>query len=287
MHASTIGCFFFFYFCITSCERVYFATYPSNTPSKIVQALTPLMEYLSAQSGDTFKLVVTKDYDELTKRIEEKSVDFAWVNTKNFVLLKERIPSLQYLVTYLEHSKNGQITPYYQSFIVAMKDANITSLEEAKNKHFAFTDNESTSGYAYPMMIFEAHHINPYTFFQKVFFLKKHDKVIEALINHSLEVGAISDGTYYNALEKYGDRFTILATSEPIPLDAIVASGNVSHQESQRIAHLLENIPLNSPAIKAFEEHLGWSSAGFVRKNERFYETFKQTLKVPLYETLQ
>ncbi len=279
--------FSFFIFASLHAKEYIFATYPSNTPSKIIQALTPLMEYLSAQSGDTFKLVVTKDYDELTKRIEEKSVDFAWVNTKNFVLLKERIPSLQYLVTYLEHSKNGQITPYYQSFIVAMKDANITSLEEAKNKHFAFTDKESTSGYAYPMMIFEAHHINPYIFFQKVFFLKKHDKVIEALINHSIEVGAISDGTYYNALEKYGDRFTILATSEPIPLDAIVASENVSHQESKRIAHLLENIPLNSPAIKAFEEHLGWSSAGFVRKNERFYETFKRTLKVPLYETLQ
>ena len=270
-----------------SAKEYTFATYPSNTPSKIIQALTPLMEYLSAQSGDTFKLVVTKDYEELTRRIEEKSVDFAWVNTKNFVLLKEKNPSLRYLVTYLEHSKSGQITPYYQSFIVAMKDTNITSLEGAQGKHFAFTDKESTSGYAYPMIIFEEHHINPYTFFQKVFFLKKHDKVIEALMSHSIEVGAISDGTYYNALEKYGDRFSILATSQPIPLDAIVASSNVSLKESQRIAHLLENIPLDAPSNKAFEEHLGWASAGFVKKDEHFYETFKRTLKVPLYETLQ
>ncbi|AOO65692.1 phosphate/phosphite/phosphonate ABC transporter substrate-binding protein [Sulfurospirillum halorespirans] len=279
--------FSFVLFTTLSAKEYTFATYPSNTPAKITQALTPLMEYLSAQSGDTFKLVVTKDYEELTRRIEEKSVDFAWVNTKNFVLLKEKIPSLHYLVTYLEHSKSGQITPYYQSFIVAMKDANITSLEGAQGKHFAFTDKESTSGYAYPMIIFEEHHINPYTFFQKVFFLKKHDKVIEALMSHSIEVGAISDGTYYNALEKYGDRLTILATSEPIPLDAIVASANVSLKESQRIAHLLENIPLDAPSNKAFEEHLGWASAGFVKKDEHFYETFKRTLKVPLYETLQ
>ena len=279
--------FSFVLFTTLSAKEYTFATYPSNTPAKITQALTPLMEYLSAQSGDTFKLVVTKDYEELTRRIEEKSVDFAWVNTKNFVLLKEKIPSLHYLVTYLEHSKSGQITPYYQSFIVAMKDANITSLEGAQGKHFAFTDKESTSGYAYPMIIFEEHHINPYTFFQKVFFLKKHDKVIEALMSHSIEVGAISDGTYYNALEKYGDRLTILATSEPIPLDAIVASANVSLKESQRIAHLLENIPLDAPSNKAFEEHLGWESAGFVKKDEHFYDTFKRTLKVPLYETLQ
>lgn len=279
--------FAFLMFAPLHAKEYIFATYPSNSPSKIIQALTPLMDYLSAQSGDTFKLVVTKDYDELTKRIEEKSVDFAWVNTKNFVLLKEKIPTLRYLATYLERSKNGQITPYYQSYIITLKDANITSLEGAKSKHFAFTDKESTSGYAYPMMIFEAHHINPYTFFQKVFFLKKHDKVIEALINRSIEIGAISDGTYFNALEKYGDRFTILAISEPIPLDAIVASENVSHKESERIAHLLENIPLNSASNKAFEQHLGWSSAGFIRKDAHFYETFKRTLKVPLYETLQ
>lgn len=276
----------FLLFTTLSAKEYIFATYPSNTPSKVIEALTPLMEYLSAQSGDTFKLVVTKDYEELTKRIEEKSVDFAWVNTKNFVLLKGKIPSLRYLVTYLEHSKSGKITPYYQSFIVALKDANITSLEEAKGKHFAFTDKESTSGYAYPMMIFEERHINPYTFFQKVFFLKKHDKVIEALMTHSIEVGAISDGTYYNALEKYGEHFTILETSQPIPLDAIVASENVSQEESQRIAHLLEAIPLDSPSNKAFEEHLGWASAGFVKKDERFYETFKRTFKVPMYEAL-
>lgn len=284
-----LKCFVFSFvlFSTLSAKEYTFATYPSNTPAKIIQALTPLMEYLSAQSGDTFKLVVTKDYEELTRRIEEKSVDFAWINTKNFVLLKEKKPSLRYLVTYLEYSKSGQITPYYQSFIVAMKDANITSLEGTQGKHFAFTDKESTSGYAYPMIIFEEHHINPYTFFQKVFFLKKHDKVIEALMSHSIEVGAISDGTYYNALEKYGDRFAILATSEPIPLDAIVASSNVSLKESQRIAHLLEAIPLDAPSHKVFEEHLGWASAGFVKKDEHFYETFKRTLKVPLYETLQ
>lgn len=276
----------FLLFTTLSAKEYIFATYPSNTPSKVIEALTPLMEYLSAQSGDTFKLVVTKDYEELTKRIEEKSVDFAWVNTKNFVLLKDKIPSLRYLVTYLEHSKSGKITPYYQSFIVALKDTNITSLEGAYGKHFAFTDKESTSGYAYPMMIFEEHHINPYTFFQKVFFLKKHDKVIEALMTHSIEVGAISDGTYYNALEKYGEHFTILETSQPIPLDAIVASENVSQEESQRIAHLLEAIPLDSPSNKAFEENLGWASAGFVKKDEHFYETFKRTFKVPLYETL-
>lgn len=274
-------------FCTSLHAKEYiFATYPSNNPAKIIRAFAPLMEYLSANTNDTFKLVVTKDYDELFSRIEEKSVDFAWVNTKSFVLLKEKNPSLRYLATYLEHSKNGQITPYYQSFIVTLKSLHVNALEEAKGKHFAFTDKDSTSGYAYPMLMLEERHINPYTFFQKVFFLKKHDKVVEALVNRSIDVGAMSDGTYYNAAEKYGDQFTILAASEPIPLDAIVASANVSQDESKRIAILLEQIPIDSAINKAFEAFLGWESAGFVRKDERFYEPFKRILKARIYETV-
>jgi len=274
-------------FCTSLHAKEYiFATYPSNNPEKIMRAFTPLMEYLSANTNDTFKLVVTKDYDELFLRIEEKSVDFAWVNTKSFVLLKEKTPSVRYLATYLEHSKNGQITPYYQSFIVTLKSLHVNALEEAKGRHFAFTDKDSTSGYAYPMLMLEERHINPYVFFQKVFFLKKHDKIVEALINRSIDVGAMSDGTFYNAVAKYGDQFTILAASEPIPLDAIVASQNVSKEESERIAELLERIPQDAATNKAFEEFLGWESAGFVRKDERFYEPFKRILKARIYETV-
>jgi len=264
-----------------------FATYPSNDPTKVRQAFTPLMEYLTAKSGDTFSLVITKDYEELAARIEEKSVDFAWLNTKSFVLLKERTPSLRYLVTYLEHSKSGKITPYYQSYIVTLKESNITSLEEAKGKVFAFIDKDSTSGYAYPMVLLKEHRISPDSFFKKVFFLKKHDKVIESLMQHSIEIGAISDGTYYNALEKYGDQFNVLATSKPIPLDVIVATQTISNKEAERIALLLEDIPMDSPSNKAFKEYLGWPSAGFIKEDEHFYDTFSKILKDAMNETLQ
>ena len=255
-----------------------FAMYPSNNPAKIIQALTPLMNYLDEKSGDTFRLVVTKDYEELSQRIKEKSVDFAWINTKNYVQLKEQIPSLHYLVTYQEISKSGQITPYYQAFIVSLKDSQIRSLEQAKDKNFAFTDKDSTSGYAYPMMIFEDNHINPYTFFNKVFFLKKHDNVIESLVNHSIDMGAISDGTYYNGLAKYGDIFNVVATSLPIPLDVIIATDEISEHECQKITALLETIPLNAPSNQAFRKYLGWMSAGFTKKNEAFYDDFKHIL---------
>lgn len=256
-----------------------FAIYPSNTPEKVSQALAPLMEYLHAQTGQSFRLVVTKDYEELATRIREESVDFAWVNTKNYVLLKEEIPSLAYLATYQERSKNGKITPYYQAFIIALKEANIHTLHEAKGRHFAFTDKDSTSGYAYPMLLIRDQGIDPYSFFSKVFFLKKHDNIPKALLSHAIDLGAVSDGTYYNANELYGDIFSIVATSKPIPLDAIVATKNVSLTLREYVQQALTALNETSPAMLGLHEHLGWMGAGFVHKEEGFYTSFKEALK--------
>jgi phosphonate transport system substrate-binding protein len=267
------------FFASLSAREYVFAMYPSNNPEKIIRALTPLMEYLHEKSGETFRIAITKDYDELKRRIEDGSVDFAWINTKNYVILQEKLPSMRYLATYQEFSKSGRITPYYQAYLVTLNASNITHIKEAKGRSFAFTDKGSTSGYVYAMMMLEKYSIDPYAFFHKVFFLKKHDKVVEALINRSIDVGAMSDGTYYNAKEKYGDIFTILEKSEFIPLDAIVATQNVSLSFSQTITQALVSIPHDAPSNQAFQEHLGWMSAGFTQKDKGFYETFKQALK--------
>jgi phosphonate transport system substrate-binding protein len=256
-----------------------FAIYPSNSPAKVVQALTPLMEYLQDQTGETFHLIITKDYEEIATRIRENSVDFAWLNTKNYVLLQDQVPSLTYLATYQERSKSGAITPYYQAFIIALKEENIHTLHEAKGRHFAFTDKDSTSGYAYPMMLFHEQGINPYTFFSKVFFLKKHDNIPLALMNYSIDLGAVSDGTYYTAKEHYGDIFSIVAMSKPIPLDAIVATQSAPLELQKRVQHALERLSEDAPAMLAFREHLGWASAGFVHQEAEFYTSFKHALK--------
>ncbi|MBE0496609.1 MAG: phosphate/phosphite/phosphonate ABC transporter substrate-binding protein [Campylobacterales bacterium] len=271
--------FFLLFFGTLVAKEYTFAVYPSNSPAKVVQALTPLMEYLHHQTGETFRLVITKDYEEIATRIRENSVDFAWLNTKNYVLLQDQIPSLSYLATYQERSKSGKITPYYHAFIIALKEANIHTLHEAKERHFAFTDKDSTSGYAYPMMLFHEQDINPYTFFSKVFFLKKHDNIPPALINRSIDLGAVSDGTYYTAKEDYGDIFSIVAMSKPIPLDAIVATTNVPLDFQKRVQHALESVSEDAPAMLAFREHLGWASAGFARQEEDFYASFKHALQ--------
>jgi phosphonate transport system substrate-binding protein len=239
-----------------------------------------LTEYLSTKTGDSITPVITRDYDEMTQRLEDRSVDIAWLNPVNYLKLKNRLPNLQYIATYMEFNKDaGEVIPFYHSYIIALKDSGIEDLLQAKAKRFAFTDIGSTSGYAYPVMILRNMGIDPDAHFSSVFFLKRHDRVIEALVAGSIDVGAVSDGTYHTAVLTHGDIFCILARSEPIPLDAIVSPGHISAERVALYRELLRTLPLDHPFNKSMEEQLGWPAAGFSVRDDSLYDSFREAIQ--------
>lgn len=264
----------------TYAETYKLAVYPSNDPKKLIVPMKIMAEYLSRNSNDQFVAVVTRDYDELSERLRNKTVQLAWINPVNYIKLKAENPSLNYVATYMEKSyETGQIHPYYKSYIISLKSSGIKTISDAKNKIFAFTDPGSTSGYAFPNMMLLNQNIVPDTFFHKVFFLKKHDRVIEALVRGSIDAGAVSDGTYYTAVKKHGDIFYIIARSDPIPLDPIVAPDNVPKEKILLYQQILKDMPVNHAFNQSMKENLGWYSAGFDVKSDEFYDSMRKALK--------
>ena len=256
-----------------------FAIYPMNDPQKLLPPMRILADYLSEQTGDVITPVITRDYNEMILRLEDRSVDIAWLNPLNYLKLKQRLPSLQYIATYMEFNANaGEIIPFYHSYIITTRQSGITSLDQTRGKLFAFTDVGSTSGYAYPAVILRRHGIVPDSYFQKVFFLKRHDRVIEALVAGSVDVGAVSDGTYHAAVQEHGDIFRILAESDPIPLDAIVAPGHISAERTALYRRLLSTMPIEHPFNASMNEQLGWPAAGFSTQSDAFYDSFREAI---------
>ncbi len=254
-------------------------TFPSNASEKVGKALAPLAEYLSEQTGDNVRLIISSDYDELLRRLEDGSVDLAWIGATGYVRAREMQPNLRYLATYQEWEKTGKTAiPYYRSYIVTRKDSSLVDLASMRGTRFAFTDKGSTSGYTYPVFMFSAQGIFPERYFGKMFFLRRQDKVVEALVAGSIDAGAMSDGAYENGVRKYGDVFRILFRSEEIPLDAIVASPNMEEETSLRYQAALTSLPKDSPVLLAISEHLGWPAAGFVVKNDAFYDPLRRAL---------
>ena len=67
------------------------------------------------------------------------------------------------------NERTGEIIPYYRSNIVSLKSSGFSSLEDIRDRLFAFTDPSSTSGYAYPNMMLKQRGIDPESYFRKVF----------------------------------------------------------------------------------------------------------------------
>jgi phosphonate transport system substrate-binding protein len=266
--------------CGAMADTVKIGVFPSNDPAKLQAVMDVLAEYLAENTGDTVEVLVTRDYEELVTRLFDHTVDLAWINTLNYVLVKNALPGVRYMTTYMERNQTtGNILPYYQSYIVTLKDSGIANLKDAKGKRFAFTDMGSTSGYAYPNLLLRKRGIDAHTYFQKVFFLKKHDRVVQALLAGSIDLGAMSDGAYFAAKRTHGERFAILAKSEPIPLDAIVAAEGFPQHKAAAYRKALESMPPDHAFCKAMREVLGWSAAGFETRGDAFYDSVREALK--------
>lgn len=258
---------------------VKFAVFPSNDPRKLQTVMDTLADYLGKKTGDTVLVLVSRDYAELAERLREGSVDIAWINALNYVRIKAEIPTVQYIATFMEtNTATGGPTPFYQSYILALKKSGLTTLADLRGKRFAFTDVGSASGYAYPQMLLRQKGIDADRYFRKVFFLKKHDRVLKALLAGSVDAGAVSDDTYFTAVRHHGDLFTILAKSAPIPLVAIVAAAHLPPETVARYRQALTAMPREHPFCRKMWEILGWSAAGFEVRDDAFYDSVRNAL---------
>jgi phosphonate transport system substrate-binding protein len=225
-------------------------------------------------------VVVTRNYQEMEQRLQDGSVDFAMVSPAAYVRFVSRVC---YVATYAEWSEITQaLSPYYHSVMISLKESPIEALQDLEGKNFGFTDRESTSGHRVPRRMLLQEGIEPEKFFKKVFYLGRHDAVIESLLAGSIQGGAVSDGTLYAAISQYGDLFRVLALSDPIPLDPVVASPSVPEEDVALLREVLLSLPLESSAMEGIREILGWPGAGFVLLDTHFYDSLREALEIEI-----
>jgi phosphonate transport system substrate-binding protein len=62
----------------------------------------------------------------MIQRLEDQSIDIAWLNPVNYLKLQQHLPRLQYIVTYTELNKDlGEVIAFYHSDITSLKDSDI------------------------------------------------------------------------------------------------------------------------------------------------------------------
>lgn len=214
---------------------------PYKDPKTLIKLYQPFIKYLEKNSSYKINLHFPKDYKSIIKLIKHNKLDIASVNS--YLYVKEHAffdLKTKYLATSLRNNK-GIVTWYYHSYIITKNESHINELKDLKNKSFAFTDINSTSGFLYPKNILFKAGINYKKDLKKYFFLKKHPRVIKALIQNSIDAAGTYDQIVYDAQKKYPGKIKILAKSTPIPLDAFVTTNKINEKEYVELKKLFLN----------------------------------------------
>ncbi len=236
--------------------QIHFGVIPLVDQKEMERRFRPLADYLTARMGEEVVLVVGKDYNEVEEGLAGGKLDMAFLGPVGAVKVAAMNENVFPLVKVM---KNG--AGFYKSYIVALKDANITRLTQLKGKTVAFGDRGSTSSYLIPkFLLAEAGvHLDD---LDKALITGSHANVIRAVLNHKADAGGVKESL---AL-KNQDKLKFLAISGPIPEFPICVNGaTLNEGKIEKLQSAFLAVPADSKVIRSInKKYDGFTHATFM-----------------------
>ena len=248
-------------------NEIIFGVNPFVAPSVIKEQYVPILELVAEKIGYKARVIIVTDYDALGRTLLQGTVDIGWFSPFAYVSAKEKGNVLP-LVTPIVNKATS-----YTGYIIARKDKGYKTIDDLKGKRFGFVDLKSASGYVYPRALLAASGKDPKSFFGETLFVGSHDRVIEGVLNGSLDAGA----TYSEALERVGasgvnlNDFEIISSTDPIPKDAIAARPGFEQELADKINEaFMATTDKENPFMT--KTHIN----GFVKAKDADYEVVRK-----------
>jgi len=243
--------------------------------AEMAKEFQPLMDYMTNATGIKVTLYIAKSYGDLRDQMEEGKVDigsfspFAYVDAVKGGKVKIIAQSI------LDHSA------FYKGLIISRKDSGITDLAGLKGKRFAFVDPKSASGYVYPRAMLIEKGFDPDKFFKETVFAGGHDKVIASILEGKVDAGAIYDGALAIAKGKglKTDELTTLASTDPIPHDAIVVKTDLDDTTAQKIQKALIDLEKTDEGKEVIAKSTK-KLTGHILADDKTFDVVRRTAKI-------
>jgi len=248
--------------CAPQTRSLTYVIIPAEEAVKSQGQFEPFVEYLSGRLGREVELMVVSDYAAVVEAMKYGHADIARFGPFNYVLAMQEA-DIEVLVAGIKENTMG---PSYHALIIARADRGVTDLE---GKSFAFSDVGSASGYLAPMTYLQENGIQP----GEIFFSGSHSASIEAVRNGTVDVAALADNRYLEALKEgvinIGE-FVILWESSPIPNSPIAVQKSMDpNLKAQILGAFLE-------APREIVEGLGIGEVDYVRIQDSDYDIIRQ-----------
>jgi len=254
---------------------------PAENAQEVARNAQPLVQILQKHLDMEVQSFVATDYTGVVEALRANKLDIAFLTPASYVLAKIETD----VKVILKSHRQGRA--FYYSAIITHADSTIRSLEDLRNKTFAFGDPLSTSGHIFPRKMLEEKKIFPVKDFKKVIYSGGHDATVLAVLNRKVDAGATfanfpdgSEGAWTRYLTDPEEQKQIraIAFSEPIPADNIVLNTNLDPTIGKKIAKIFLDLSADPEGQKMLREL--YQIDGFVSATDQDYDPVRQAFKI-------
>jgi two-component system sensor histidine kinase TtrS len=165
-----------------------------NGPVKALNMWKATADYLNSQMKDKSFEIVPLGFDEVNTAIEAGKVHFFLVNSSMFITAKVRFGAAP--VATMVNSRKGQACESFGGVIFTTAgNKTIQSLNDLKGKTFMAVDRSSFGGWQMACKELLDGGVDPKIDFKKIEFGGKHENVVLAVQNGSVDAGTVRTDT--------------------------------------------------------------------------------------------
>lgn len=244
--------------------------HPFVATTEVMERFRPLVDHLSAETGEAFELHVANSYGAHVRAVGDGDVDLAYIGPAGFVRLWE---------THGEHPVLAREVlgsgASFRGVLVVREDHAIETLAQVAGHSVAFVDVDSTMGYRMPMALLERAGVAADDLGQKQFFGNHFDTASAVLLGDA-DVAAMREEMF----ERFEGRgLRALAYTPAVPRHPFVARRGLDAERREQWSAILIGLSghADGPAVFAA---LGGNVAEFVPGTAEEYRGLREMLEV-------
>ncbi len=255
-------------------SEIRFGTLPQLSTAELQAMYNPIVEYLTAETGERVSLVIPKDFKAFEDAVRAGLIDVALANPLIYVQLKKQI-ELDPLALASEVQSGTRL----RGIIIARKDSGITKPQDLKNKKVAFVDKDSAAGYIFQMLLLNRAGLDVNKDITVLPFAKNQENVAIAVFNKSADAGGIRESAFEKTKDKVDlSQLRIVGYTDYFPNWPVFATPKLNKEKASKIRTALLKLRPNDPQN---EKVLGRAKlTGFIAVTDREYDDLRAAAKI-------
>lgn len=255
---------------------------PSQNAETLEARAKPLEGLLSDELGIDVTVSVSTNYNTVVEALASGQIDVGFLPPNAYVQAHDEYGAAEVILQSQRYGVNedgtntDELVDYYYAIFIAKSDSDINDIADIKGKTVAFQDVTSSAGYVWPAAVLLDEGIDPLADVNPLT-LQGHDAAVTAVLNGEADVAAIFQDARNVVLSDFPDVFEdtkVVAYTEPIPNDTIVAQTNMDDEWKEKIQQAFINIGQSEEGLEIIRDI--YTHEGYVESQDSNFDIVRE-----------